>query len=73
MQIKNCPFCGDTADLFFNYGRHGYFVYVECDLCKAKGAAFSFGRELPNDWIERFPSEKAIRSWNRRAYAEQNT
>lgn len=68
MKIKPCPFCGSGAELYYVYGRNGYFTKVECDVCGAQSKVFGFGKneELPEKWYEELPAMKAIAYWNRR-------
>jgi len=54
-ELKPCPFCGGVASLTYR----GYLVWVECDVCGAKGAPF-----LSEIEIERVGD--AVVAWNER-------
>lgn len=43
MNIKPCPFCGETKDLGIGRGtedREGYLTYLYCGTCGAQGPWF---------------------------------
>ena len=67
-ELRKCPFCGGEAEIVTKFGRHGYFVTVECVICGAQTKGFSTGEYNSN-------GEKAIKRaefmWNRRM-EEQN-
>lgn len=68
MALKPCPFCGDTATVYTQIGRHGVFAYIECDLCGCKtkvvGSKYEVDDERFFDSIAYITLETA---WNRRA------
>ncbi len=66
MELKTCPFCGGEADIWENYGKHGYFTFCECSICSARSKAFSLGRDLSEDWDTTTAARRAIDAWNRR-------
>lgn len=69
--LKKCPFCGEEADLWRNFGRYGYFVYVECSICSAKSKSYKFPGELTDDWETTIAARRATDAWNRRAGDER--
>lgn len=66
MELKPCPFYRGEADLWENYGKHGFFTYCECSVCSARSKAFSLGRYLPDDWGDTTAAKRATDAWNRR-------
>ena len=66
--IKPCPFCGGTACLNSNYSykTRAYFVYVKCDVCRARAKTY-LSREEPDtvDW-DNIACNDAINAWNMR-------
>ena len=69
MKIKRCPFCGRRAQLIQNYNKKldAYFVYVECEVCGAKGKASSSKEDLEHANLEENKAcNRAVSSWNNR-------
>lgn len=69
MKIKRCPFCGRKANLIQNYNKNlnAYFVYVECEVCGAKGKASSSKIDVRSDNLEENKAcNRALASWNNR-------
>ena len=65
--LRECPFCGASADVFRTEGRYGWFVFVRCSFCGAQTAtkkAEAFENE------EDFWAQRAVlnveRLWNTR-------
>lgn len=68
--IKPCPFCGGKADIFCNYSRNGYLVFVKCGSCSAQsGVKLSTESPVDDHWAN-VPCTTVIENWNRR-YAEE--
>ena len=72
--LKPCPFCGcDIAGISARYGRNGWFLFVQCEVCGAESKKFGIGRNanIPNDDNEFWECEKvqiaaskAAKAWN---------
>lgn len=60
-EVKPCPFCGGKALADCNYGKHGFFVFVSCQVCGARSKCFAASNLKPNEFWE-----QAIKAWNRR-------
>lgn len=65
-RLRECPFCGNEAELWSNQGRNGYFVYCECTLCGSRAKTFFVGPCLPAEWGETIAAKRACEAWNRR-------
>ena len=60
--LKKCPFCGGDADYMTQYGRRGYFNWVECITCGCRTKTFSSGEEE----FSLNSTQFAAYAWNRR-------
>lgn len=63
MDLKLCPHCGGTANLYQDYNRKYkcYFLYVKCDLCGAQGKIVSTKNDCD---IQK--DGQAVDAWNMR-------
>lgn len=68
-KLKACPFCGnDSATWYTQYGGHGYFAWVECDLCGARTKSVSASVAADNPaFLESIAAKKTCDAWNRRS------
>lgn len=67
--IKKCPFCGYSADLWQNYSAKTdkFFVYCKCSVCGAQSRTFASEEEPSEcDWSN-IACENAVEAWNMRA------
>lgn len=65
--IKECPFCGNTANLEFNEDK----VFVKCGVCSARANGITLDAFDKDDELysrQKLASDVmcAIREWNRR-------
>ena len=45
MDLKPCPFCGcELSGYSAKYGRNGWFIFAQCEICGAESKKFGVGR-----------------------------
>lgn len=66
--LKPCPFCGhEEISVYTQYGRYGYFAWVECDLCGARSKTLkSTNRADSPEFSVSAVACKLLDAWNRR-------
>lgn len=75
MELKKCPFCGGTADVWKRPGKYGTMVFVKCDICEAQTRVKTAKAvEDEDEFWEQTAVQQVFDLWNRRrADAEQDT
>jgi Restriction alleviation protein Lar len=65
-RIKECPFCGDIAELRQHTYSNKMLAYVECTHCMARGPNYMDIRTLGGTFEEGLDgiSKNAIEQWN---------
>lgn len=74
-EIKKCPHCGGSCDIYqyYNYKQDVWFVEVKCDVCCARGKTASSGKTRPSDTHWTCDAvDRAISAWNMRYKEESN-
>ena len=63
-ELKPCPFCGGSADLFERYSatKRSNYVQVRCCECGAQGGPYKYRTEARAKRARKL----AINNWNRR-------
>lgn len=71
--LKDCPFCGsDEVDLWAKGTRYGAITYAECALCGAKSKAFTYSKNMREEFdFSDTGAVRAVHAWNRRAHNAQ--
>lgn len=57
-ELRECPFCGGTAEMKF--GPASEYVYVECDTCGAR-------TKIKERSVRYCAMDEAAKAWNGRA------
>ena len=66
IEIRNCPHCGGESEVSWNFGKLGYFVWIECSMCGCRTKAYSYGQCLPKDYRNTRGVERLANTWNKR-------
>ena len=66
-ELKSCPFCGGTAELWTRNGRNGHIVFAKCSVCDAQSRVKSaHGDPDDKDFWYQISVAEVIRLWNLR-------
>ena len=66
-RLLKCPFCGGDAAYRRDYGRYGWFVRVECEICGARTRNKRAEDDTDDDTFWNQPSVSHVGyMWNRR-------
>lgn len=74
-ELKPCPFCGCEVSEIARYGRNGWFLFIQCDVCGAESKKIGIGKyaDVPSGENEFWECEKVQRAatkakaaWNMR-------
>lgn len=71
MELKPCPFCGGSADVYYKKANRPYtkgIAFVQCDVCDAEsGIVYGvFGNEEEEGFWEQTSFLRAREKWNTR-------
>lgn len=75
MELKKCPFCGGTADVWKRPGKFGMMVYVKCDICECQTRVKTAKATVDDaEFWGQTAVQQVFDLWNRRcADAEQDS
>lgn len=68
LKIRECPHCGGSATLYYNYSgrQRKYMVFVKCEICGAQGKIFVDAND-PDEYGWRTAAcDSAVKAWNMR-------
>ena len=68
--LKSCPHCGGPAWInpYYDCRERGYLVFVECEICGARGMAYLLLDDDPGEVdLNDPPYSCAAEAWNMRA------
>ena len=65
-EIKTCPHCGGSAVLAVNPSKCGYFIFVQCEICGARGKTCRDSKDPELYDFDTTGCDKAIKAWNMR-------